>query len=44
VGRLVDGFPGQLDQLRCLGNAVVPQIAEYLGELIIQHNNNTEAR
>tara|TARA_R100001594_G_scaffold6095_1_gene17848 strand:+ start:2650 stop:3426 length:777 start_codon:yes stop_codon:yes gene_type:complete len=39
VGRLVDGIPNRVDRLKCLGNAVVPQIARLLGETIIQHEN-----
>ena len=37
VGRVVDGFPGRVDQLRALGNALVPQIAEWIGRRIIDY-------
>ena len=34
VGRLVDGLPNRVSQLRALGNSIVPQIAEEIGKAI----------
>ena len=36
VGRVVDGISGRVDRLRGLGNAVVPQVAEWIGQQIME--------
>ncbi len=36
VGRMADGLPHQLDRLRAIGNSVVPQIPELIGQALMQ--------
>ena len=37
VGRVANGIPSRVDRLKGLGNSIVPQIAQTLGEIIIKY-------
>ena len=38
VGRVANGVPARMDRLRGLGNGVIPQLFEWVGDLINDHN------
>lgn len=38
--RVDDGFPCGMERMRGLGNAVVPRVAQWLGELILEHDGS----
>lgn len=40
LGRVAYGVPQRVDRLKCLGNALVPQIAEFIGRRIMEIEND----
>ena len=43
VGRVANGVPARSHRLRCLGNAVVPQIPELIGRQIMEAERESQA-
>ena len=41
IRRVADGIPNRSHRLKCLGNAVVPQIPELIGRAIMEHELET---
>jgi DNA (cytosine-5)-methyltransferase 1 len=44
VGRVANGVPHRVDRLAALGNALVPQIAEWIGHRILEYERATGSR
>jgi DNA (cytosine-5)-methyltransferase 1 len=43
VGRVAHGVPARVDRLAALGNALLPQIAEWIGRRILEHETQAKA-
>ena len=43
VGRVANGVPNRVDRLKSLGNAVVPQVAEFIGRAIMEAKCKTRS-
>ena len=43
MGRVANGIPNRVDRIKCLGNAVVPQVAEYIGRRIVEADRQNHA-
>jgi DNA (cytosine-5)-methyltransferase 1 len=44
VGRVADGVPQRVDRLKGLGNAVVPQVVEYIGRQILNKEETCQTK